>query len=58
VLPEHASLFTVDDLELIMPHDLVLPEVLSLKRARRREDFQRAFAKRWAFEARRHTARR
>ncbi|MFO0606161.1 MAG: hypothetical protein U0324_23505 [Polyangiales bacterium] len=58
VLPEHASLFTVDDLELVMPHDLVLPDVLSLKRARRREDFLRAFAKRWSFDARRHAAKR
>jgi hypothetical protein len=56
VLPEHTALFTVDDLELVMPHDLVNPAVLTLKRARRREDFHRAFAKRWSFDARRSAA--
>ncbi len=52
VLPEHTSYFTVDDLELVMPHDLFHPGVLTLRRAQTREDFHRAFAKRWDFEAR------
>lgn len=52
VLPEHTSFFTVDDLELVMPHDLFHPGVLTLRRAKDRDDFRRAFAKRWEFDAR------
>lgn len=53
VLPEHVTLLSPAEVETLMPHELVAPDVLSLKRARTREDFRRAFAQRWHFDLRR-----
>lgn len=53
VLTEHVTLLSAGEIEALMPHDLVAPDVLSLKRARTREDFRKALAQRWHFDLRR-----